>query len=166
MSATIESAATAKSVLTEEEAKAAIAPYVEGMLEWYWHETDKWEHMAWRLQTAILIMSSLVTVVAALPSTAPEYQPWMKWLVVIISASTTLLSGLLSKSGIERTAQLREQGRIKLVALQQKTVLRFTKKMMTEEERAAYLEKVIDAAELVEQQFGVHPLTAGKRHSK
>jgi hypothetical protein len=166
MPATNESAATVKSVLTEEEAKAAVRPYIEGMLEWYWHETDKWEHMAGRLQTAILVMSSLVTIVAALPLTDPYYQPWMKWLVVIISASTTLLSGLLSRSGVERTAQLREQGRIKLVALQQKAILRFTKRMMTEEERVVYLEKLIDAAEVIEQQFGVHPLTASKQHSK
>ena len=108
-------------------------------------------------------MSSLVTIIAALPPTDPVYQPWTKWTVVLISALTTLLSGLLTKSGIERTAQLREHGRIKLVTLKQKAILRLTKKMMTEEERLVYLERLIDATEDVEQQFGVHPLTASRR---
>jgi hypothetical protein len=153
-----------KSVLTQEEAQATVEPYVEGMLEWYWHETFKWERWAWRLQTGVLIMSSLVTIIAALPlPNDPNYQPWMKWTVVFISALTTLLSGLLTKSGIERTAQLRERGRIKLITLKQKTLLRLTKKMMTEEERLVLLERLIDATEDVEQEFGVHPLAARTR---
>jgi hypothetical protein len=151
---------TAKSVLTEDEAKAEIKPYIEGILDWYWHETDKWEKTAWKLQTAVLIMSSLVTVVAALPDAGDTYRPWTKWLLVLISALTTLVSGFLSKSGIGRTAQLREQGRIKLVALQQKAILQLTKREMTTGERAAYLEKLIDAATAVEEQFGIHPLIA------
>ena len=154
-----------KSVLTKDEAQAAVEPILEGMLKWYWDETDKWEWWAWRLQTGVLVMSFLVTGVAALPS-LPPYEAWMKWGVVFLSAFTTLLSGLLSKSGIERTAQIREQGRIKLEALKQRAILRFTKRMMTEEERLAYLERLIDATEVVEQQFGVHPLVASRRRSK
>ena len=99
-----------KSVLTEDEAQAAVEPILEGMLKWYWLETDKWERWALRLQTGVLVMSFLVTVAAALPP-IPPYQEWMKWCVVFLSAFTTLLSGLLSKSGIEHTAQLRERGR-------------------------------------------------------
>ena len=155
---------TSRSVLTQAEAEALIQPYIDGMLQWYWHETDKWEHWAWRLQIGVLIMSSLVTVVAALPlSPAFVPQEWMKWIIVLISALTTLLSGLLTKSGIERTAQLREQGRIKLVTLKQKAILRLTTKMMTNDERPVYLERVIDTTEDVEQQFGVNPLVAGAR---
>jgi hypothetical protein len=155
-----------KSVLTEEDAQATIQPYIEGMLQWYWHETDKWEHWAWRLQIGVLVMSSLVTIVAALPTPSDLfYQTWMKWLVVLISALTTLLSGLLSKSGIERTAQLREQGRIKLVTLKQKALLRLTRKRMTDDERFSYLERLIDVTEDVEQHFGVNPLVAGRRRT-
>lgn len=152
----------AKSVLTEEQANAALEPILEGMLRWYWQETDKWERWAWRLQTGVLVMSFLVTVVAALPSSSPPYQPWVKWFVVFLSALTTLLSGLLSKSGIERTAQLRERGRIKLAAQKQRAMLRLTKEPMTEDKRLAYLERLIDGTEDVEEQFGVHPLTASR----
>jgi uncharacterized membrane protein YhdT len=131
-----------------------------------WDQADKWERWAWRLQIIVLVLSALVTIVAALPDVGKESQPWMKWLVVAISALTTLFSGLLSKSGIERTAQIREQGRVKLEALKQRAMLRFTKKMLTEEERLAYLERLIDATEAVEQQHGVHPLVASRRYSK
>jgi hypothetical protein len=137
------------------------------MLQWYWQETYKFERWAWWLQIGVLIMSSVVTVIAALP--LPEHsanQQWMKWTVVSISAATTLLSGLLSKSGIERTAQLRERGRIKLITLKQKTILRLTKKMMTEEERMVLLERLIDTTEDVEQEFGLHPLAAVRRKAE
>jgi hypothetical protein len=157
---------TAKSVLTEEEAEAAVQPYIGGMLKWFWEEADKWERIAWRLQVVVLVTSALVTIVAALPDMGEKFRPWMKWLVVAISALTTLFSGLLSKSGIERTAQIREQGRVKLEALKQRAMLRFTKRMMTEEERSAYLERLIDATEVIDQQSGVHPVVASRRRSK
>jgi hypothetical protein len=151
-----------KSVLTKDEAQAAVEPILEGMLKWYWDETDKWEWWAWRLQTGVLFMSFLVTVAAALPP-LPPYQEWMKWGVVFLSAFTTLLSGLLSKSGLEHTAQLRERGRIKLATLKQKAMLRFMKKPMTEDERLTYLERLIDATEDIEEKFGVNPLSASRR---
>ena len=152
----------AKSVFTEEQAKAAVEPILEGMLRWYWDEADKWDGWAWRLQTGVLAMSFLVTVAAALPSFSLAYQPWVKWFVVFLSALTTLLHGLLSKSGIERTAQLRERGRIKLATQKQKAMLRLTKKPMTEYERLTYLDRLIDATEDVEEQFGVNPLAASR----
>jgi pimeloyl-ACP methyl ester carboxylesterase len=58
--------------------KRLVEPILEGMLKWYCLETDKWERWAWRLQTGVLVMSFLVTGVAALPS-LPPYEAWMKW---------------------------------------------------------------------------------------
>jgi hypothetical protein len=153
------------SILTEEQARNLVDPHIKLMLKWYWNEAEKWERWAWRLQIGVLAMSTLVTIVAALPVAADlGSQEWRKWCVVLISALTTLVSGLLSKSGIERTAQLREQGRIKLETLSQKAILRLTKKSMTEEERLALMERLIDGAEDVEQRYGVHPVAAGKGH--
>lgn len=152
----------ASSKLSDEEAEAVVGSQIDHMLQWYWDETDKWERWAWRLQTSILVSSFLVTVVAALPSPSDPYLvPWMKWLVVVISAATTLVSGFLIKSGIERTAQLREQGRIRLSALKQKTILELTQKAMSEDERLNCLRRIVDVMEDVEQRFGVHPVVAG-----
>jgi hypothetical protein len=137
--------ATGKSMLSEQQARDAIQPHIGGMLQWYWDETDKWEGRAWRLEVVILALSALVTIVAALPDMGNEFRPWMKWSVVVISALTTLFSGLLSKSGVERTAQIREQGRVRLEALKQRAMLRFTKIMMTEDERVRELEQLIES---------------------
>jgi hypothetical protein len=153
-----------KTVLTKEAAAAALPPIIEATLQWYWDETNKWEPRAWQLQTGVMILSSLVTVFAALPPAVDAYQPWMKWGVVLISAMVTLLSSLLSKSGIARTAEIREQGRIKLVTLKQRAILRLTMRPMTDEERLAYFERLIDAVEDIEQLYGIHPVVAGKRH--
>ncbi|WFP62425.1 hypothetical protein [Mesorhizobium sp. WSM4904] len=155
-------AGQASSKLSNMEAEAVVGSQIDHMLQWYWDETDKWERWAWRLQTSILVLSFLVTVIAALPPPShPDYVPWMKWLVVVISAATTLVSGFLIKSGIERTAQLREQGRIRLSALKQKTILELTQKAMNEEERLTCLRRLVDVMEDVEQRFGVHPVVAG-----
>lgn len=153
----------ASSKLSDVEAETVVGSQIDHMLQWYWDETDKWERWAWRLQTSILVLSFLVTVVAALPSPSdhPDLIPWLKWLVVVISAATTLVSGFLIKSGIERTAQLREQGRIRLSALKQKTILELTQKNMSEDERLACLRRLVDVMEDVEQRFGVHPVVAG-----
>jgi hypothetical protein len=153
-----------KSVLKKEDAQEALR-YLSGMLDWYWQQADKWEWWALRLQFLILILSSLVTVVAAIPLALdpPDHHSWVKLTVVALSALTTLVSGLLSKSGIERTAQLREQGRVRLVTLKEKAMLRLTSEKMTEEERRKYLEQLIDETKDVEEKFGVHPLVASKR---
>jgi hypothetical protein len=154
-----------KSVLTEDQARSLVNPVLELMLKWYWDEAEKWERWTWRLQIGVIAMSTLVTIVAALPPIDVD-ATWMKWIVVLISALATLLSSLLAKSGIERTAQLREQGRIKLETMMQKAILRLTKKQMTDEERLAAVERLVDAAADVEQQYGVNPIAATKRHGR
>jgi hypothetical protein len=157
---------TLKSVLTPEQAVKELS-YLQSMLQWYWMETDKWERWAWRLQLGTMFTAFLVTVVAALPTPDnPVLQQWMKWAIVGISALASLLAGLLSKSGIERTAQLRELGRIQLVTLEQKAILRLTKELMTPADRRLYLDNILDETREVEQRFGVHPLVAGARSRK
>ena len=153
-----------KSVLKTEEAKEAIS-LLSGTAAWYWEQTYKWERWALILQFLTLILSSLVTIVAAVPLALdpPDRHSWVKLSVVVLSALTTLVSGLLSKSGIERTAQLREQGRVKIVTLKEKAMLQLTRKPMTQGERIAYLEWLIDQTEDIEEKFGVHPLVAGRR---
>jgi hypothetical protein len=152
-----------KSVLTREQADAELS-YLKSMLQWYWDETDKWERWAWRLQLGTMFTAFLVTVVAALPTPDNQVlQQWMKWAVVVISALASLLAGLLSKSGIERTAQLRELGRIQLVTLEQKAILRLTQELMTPAVRRLYLDNILDETKDIEQRFGVHPLVAGAR---
>jgi hypothetical protein len=159
---TEDAVAAEKTILTEDQARTLLSPYIDGMLKWYWDETFKWERYAFRLQIVALILSALVTVVAAAPP-IPGYEPWIKWSVVVLSALTTLASGLLSRSGVERTAQLRELGRIRLVTLKDKIMLRFTRRQMTDAERTADLDKLIDATKEVEEQFGVNPLAASRQ---
>ena len=121
-----------KSVLTEEQAQNEVEPRISGAAGWYWKQTYFWEQTAFIFRISILVMSTLVTIIAAYPGSAdPADAQRMKWCVVIISAITTLLSALLTKTGIEATAKLRERGRIEIVALEQKAMLRLTKRMMT-----------------------------------
>jgi hypothetical protein len=135
------------------------------MLDWYSAQADKWEWWVLRLHVFVLILSSLVTVVAAIPLALnhSKNQPWVQLVVVILSALTTLVSGLLYKSGIERTAQLREQGRVTLATLRDKAILRLTMMQMTDKERLAYLERILDVTQDVEQKCGIHPIVASAR---
>ena len=152
-----------RSVLTDEQVRKMFSGHFDGTLNWYRREAKNWERWAWGLQIGVLAMSSTVTIVAAFPS-PPEskLQPLLKWAVVLISALTTLLSGMLSKSGIERTAQLREEGRLKLHIFKEKAKVELTKIEMSKEQHIAYHQKSIDITEEVERQFGVNPLVASR----
>jgi hypothetical protein len=108
----------------------------------------------------VLVLSALVTIFAAAPPI-----PWIpvqavKWFVVALSASVTFVAALLSKAGIDITAQLRETGRVELEAIKQKMMLRFTMKPMTDEERVTELESVVDAVREIEHKCGINPLVA------
>src|SRR5262249_42444176 len=115
-----------RDVLSKDEANELIGKDIPGMIDWYWQEKLKWERYSWRFQLAFFIVSALVTIVAALPTSTTDPEKWIKWAIVCLSATSTLIAGLLSKAGLERTAQLREIGRVKLTARRQKTMLLFT----------------------------------------
>lgn len=151
-----------RDILSEEEAKKLIGPDIPGTITWYWDESQKWERHSWRLQLSFVILSALITVVAAFPTDITGPEKWTKWAVVCLSALSTLIASLLSKAGMERTAQLRETGRVKLTARKQKAMLLFTNQPMTKLERLAELQALYDTLAEVELQYGVNPLVAAK----
>ncbi|WP_375790885.1 hypothetical protein ACE102_33760 [Bradyrhizobium sp. vgs-9] len=165
MSVTDSASDLGRDVLSEDEAKKLIGTDIPGMIDWYWQEALKWERYSWRLQVGFFVLSALVTVVAALPTATTDPEKWIKWVVVCLSALTTLFAGLLSKAGTERTAQLRETGRVKLTAHKQKAILLFTGKPMTRAERLEELQALYNTATEVELRYGVNPLVAAKLSS-
>jgi hypothetical protein len=70
-----------KQVLTEPQATEALK-YPNSVRDWYWSETLKWEPRAWRLQVVVLSLSSIITIVAALPLAENETAKWVKWSIV------------------------------------------------------------------------------------
>jgi hypothetical protein len=54
-------------------------------------------------------------------------------------------------------------GRVQIVAAQQKTLFLLRKKPMTTEERVALAEKLYDTVTVVEEQFRIGPLVAGRQ---
>ncbi|MBZ9997473.1 hypothetical protein [Mesorhizobium sp. BH1-1-4] len=147
-----------KSVLSLEKATERVEDQIDDMLKWYWKETQKLESWTWWLQVSGLFLAFLTTVVAAYPSD----DKMVKWAVVILSAAATLVSGFLYRTGIERAAHLREQGRIKLSAIKQRTILQLSQEPMTVEEQASRILQIVDVMQDVDERFGVH-LSAAAR---
>jgi hypothetical protein len=126
---------------------------------WFWDEAVKWEWWALRVQFIVLALSSLVTVAAAVPLVFNSN--WAKLGVVALSALTTFVSGLLSKAGIERTAQLREEGRTRVQALKEKANIKLAMPM-PDNELASYLDWLVERIEEIELKFGIGPLVASR----
>jgi hypothetical protein len=160
-----------RQTLSIEKANIYVNSYLEKVLGWNSFESDKWEKWTWRLQLAILCTSFLVTITAAFPTSAlhisgaPESylsHDYLKWIVVILSSLTTLLTGILTRSGVERTAELRELARVKLETLKHKTLLKLTMMPMSERDRLDLLLKVVDAIEDIEEKYGINPLVSAR----
>ncbi|UEM12574.1 hypothetical protein J4G43_050770 [Bradyrhizobium barranii subsp. barranii] len=154
-----------KSTLTEEDARALIGGHVLNTRDWYVEQSEKWEFRSGALRFLFVLLSAAITIVAAYPF--PHHtsiigpEDWAKYIIVILSASATLASALLTRGGAERTARLRELGRIKLTAPLEKTILRFTRKPMTDEERLIELEALYDKVAKIELLYGFNPQAAG-----
>ncbi|MFG3592262.1 hypothetical protein [Bradyrhizobium sp. RDI18] len=160
-----------KSTLTEDEAKALIGGHVMNTRHWYEKRSTTWEVFGWALQILVFVLSAAITIVAAYPfprpaATAIGAEEWMKYAVIILSALGTLVSAILYRGGAERTARLREMGRIKLTGPIEKAILRFMRKPMTDEERLLELEALYDKVTEIELLYGVNPLVAGSARSE
>lgn len=143
-------------MLTKAEADEALPDIVKGTRGWYWEQTFKWERMSRRVNLAALAVSSITTIVTAIPvDKGSDYAVWVKWGVVAISALATLLSTVLTKIGIASTAQLREQGRNAIEVLTSKAVIRLMGRSMTDAARSEYFEGLIDEVGKVETKFGL-----------
>lgn len=144
-----------KTIMSREGAEKYLPGIIEGTRVWYWEQTFKWETKAKRLTYWSLGLSSIVTVVAAMPVGQDQYyRDLLKWTVVIISTASTFASALLTKSGIERRAQLREQGRNAMEVIKSKAINRLSGIPMTDEERAQYMESLIIEVGSVEEKYG------------
>jgi len=157
-----------KSTLTDEEARALIGGHVLNTRDWYVKQSASWEFRSLALQYLFFFLSAAITIVAAYPfprhntsTIGPE--DWAKYIIVILSASATLVSALLSRGGAERIAKLRELGRIKLTAPLEKAILRFTRKPMTDEERLVELEALYDKLAKIEAIIWGQPAGGRKR---
>ncbi len=157
-------------VLSEEQANALIGGHVLNTRQWYEDQAKRWEFYSLFLRFITLVLTAATTVVAAFPiphkaSTGVEFEDWLKYAVVILSALATLASALLSQGGAERTATLREVGRVKLTAPIQKAILLFTQMPMTVEERRIEVASLIDKVAEIELEYGKNPLAAGSEKS-
>jgi hypothetical protein len=119
-----------------------------------------------RYELAALLSAALTTVVAAFPLDIFFDELWanpmLKWTVVLLSAVTTILSTLKSRRGLEDLYRLREEGRVRVIAIQQKARLKLAQVPMTDEERYKYQEGIADEIAAIEQTYGHVPASTAK----
>jgi hypothetical protein len=148
----------APSVLTPDEVDKYLRDNVDGYVGWFWAESDRYERNMKRYELGAIIATVLTTVVAAFPA---EYffgpEPVLKWLVVAISGVATFCTTMRSRHGLEELYRLREEGRVRLAAMQQKARLKLTQVPMTMEERYKYQEGIIEEIARIERDYGRIP---------
>jgi hypothetical protein len=145
-----------KRVLSPGELDKFINEYVEGWVKWYWDETRTYYRLASGLRISSLCLSAIISVLAALSllTELKELSLGIKVAVFLLSSLSTLLSALLVQHGVERTAQLREGGRIEMMSIKQLAILRLANMPMTLDERVTFQAKVINDIKKVEKEFG------------
>jgi hypothetical protein len=143
-----------------------VDPYVG----WFWNESERYErNMRW-FQVATVISATITTVVAAFPLDnivgSDKDHMWVsalsKWSIVVLSGITGVLSALRPLYGSEEIYRQRDEGRLRLAALQQKTRLKLAQIPMTDAERTKYQEEIADEIAKIEREYGRAP---GPQHT-
>jgi hypothetical protein len=148
------------SVLSEDEADKFLRKEVDGYVNWFWEQSDRYEIDARRYELWIIFSAALAAAVAAFPEEALLRPYWsksgdfMKWLVVLLSGSASLFATLRSRLGLEELYRLREEGPVRLVAIQKRTRLDLTECPMSREERRKYKKSIVEEIATIERKYG------------
>ena len=151
--------------MTREEFEIYYAENLEASLDWYGAAAERLERKSRRLQWSAALLTTLATIVAALPRglldallTQPNQQllgeAGVRFLVVILSAFSAFTMSILARNGLISGYRIREEGRAEVTNVAQKAKIRLLQIPMTDKERVAYQEKIADELLKIEKKYG------------
>jgi hypothetical protein len=157
-----------RTVLTVDKIDKGFMDHLQGTIGWYWNESLQHERNVHRYDLTAVLLAFLTTIVAAFPTeslfgTSPWTTTFVKWVVVVLSALVGVFNTLRARQGPEELYRLREEGRIRVTALEHKARLQLTQVPMTDVERNRYQNEVLDQVAEIEREFGRSPLSNDQR---